>query len=271
MDESYYTDNLTKYTNTLNLAVKVSTLAKGRISEDKVSWACVLFTKICVTGMSILILSPDSEIAKKKIPHWDFSSLFSLARNVMECYLTMFYLCVDKVSPDVLKARRKLFNLHDYYSRKKLFSFTDEKLEDKELEKVLIKELTDTSFFNSLNVKRQKHFLKGENAFFLSKDDIVEKTGSNKNDFKLMYKMFSSSMHSLPMGFYRMIEGSRGTGVKTETEIAYNGLALETAQQFIQQATFDMLEFFPDIKLKLTEAEKTYLVYNKESNNNSLS
>ena len=259
MDDKYYIDNLTKYSNTINLALKVSRHSAGKQVEDKIVWACVLYTKICVTGLSIFILAPNSEIAEKKIPHWDFSSLFSLTRNLMECYQTMFYLCVDDVSVDELKARRKLFNLHDYYSRKKLFSFTNDKQEDKKIETFVIKELSETNYFKSLNEKQQKHFLKGENAFFISREDIEEKTGTDKNDFKLLYKLFSSNTHSFPMGFYGMLKGERGTGVKSETEIGYNGLALETAEQYIKQATKNMLDFFPDIILELTEMEKTYL------------
>jgi hypothetical protein len=260
MDDKYYIDNLTKYSNSIHLAMKVSKHCAGRQVEDKIFWACVLYTKICVTGLSVFILAPDSEIAEKKIPHWDFSSLFSLTRNLMECYQTMFYLCVDNVSIDELTARRKLFNLHDYYSRKKMFSFTTDKSEDKDIEEFVIKELTETNYFKTLDEKQQKHFLKGETAFFLSREDIEEKTGTEKNDFKLLYKLFSSNTHSFPMGFYGMLEGGRGTGVKTEIEIAYNGLALNTAEQYINQATKNMLEFFPDILLELTEIEKTYLI-----------
>lgn len=177
----------------------------------------------------------------------------------MECYQTMFYLCVDNVSIDELKARRNLFNLHDYYSRKKLFSFTDDKQEDKKIEKLVINELTETNYFHLLEEKQQKHFLKGENAFFISREEIEERIGTDKNDFKLLYKLFSSNTHSFPMGFYGMLEGGRGTGVKSEIEIGYNGLALETGEQYIRLATKNMLDFFPDILQELTETEKTYL------------
>ena len=74
-----------------------------------------------------------------------------------------------------------------------------------------------------------------------------------------MYKLFSSNTHSFPMGFYGMLEGERGTGVKSEIEIGYNGLALETAEQYIRQATNNMLIFFPDILSGLTEIEQSYL------------
>lgn len=260
MDEKHYIDNLEKYSNTIELAMKVSKFSAGRQVEDKIVWACVLYTKMCVIGLSIFILAPNSKIADKKIPHWDFASLFSLTRNLMECYQTMFYLCVDNVSVDELKARRKLFNLHDYYSRKKLFSFTDEKKEDKNIEEFVINELTETSYFKALDEKQQKRYLKGENAFFMNREEIEERLRTDKKDFKLLYKLFSSNTHSFAMGFYGMLEGERGTGVKSEIEIGYNGLALETAEQYIKQATNNILDFFPDIKLKLTETEKKCLL-----------
>lgn len=256
MDDKHYYDNLNKYSKTIKVALKVSKLSAGRQVDDKRVWACVLYTKMCVTGLSIQILSPDSEIAEKKLPHWDFSSLFSLTRNLMECYQTLFYLCVDNVSSDELEARRRLFNLHDYYSRRKLFSSTSDNNEDQEIEKFVIKELTETDYFKALEEKQQKHFLKGDNAFFISREDIEEKTGSDKNDFKLLYKLFSSSTHSFPMGFYGMLEGSRGTGVKSDVEVGYSGLALDIAEQYIRQATKNMVDFFPDILDKLTEDEK---------------
>jgi len=138
---------------------------------------------MCVTGQSILILSPESAVAEMKFSHWDFSSLFSLTRNLMECYQTMFYLCVDNVTSNELKVRRKLFNLHDYYSRKKLFSFSPEKQKDKEIEELVIKELIETDYFKTLNEKQQKHYLKGGNAFFISREDIEDRIGTDKNDF----------------------------------------------------------------------------------------
>ncbi len=255
MEDKYYFDNLDKYTKSINLALKISRFAAGRQVEDKIVWACVLYTKICVTGLSILILSPNSEIAEKKLPHWDFSSLFSLARNLMECYHTFFYLCVDKITPDELKARRKLFNLHDYHSRKKLSSFTPDKNEDKEIEELVVKELIQTNYFQALDEKQQKHFLKGENAFFISREDIEEKTGTNKDDFKFVYKLFSSNTHSFPMGFYGMLEGARGTGIKSDIEVGYNGFALEVADQYIRQASKNMIDFFPDISDRLSDDE----------------
>ena len=258
--EKEYSEKLLLFSKIIKLSMKVSRLAGGRIAEsDKITWACILNTKICVTGTSLFILTPESDITTKKIAHWDFSTMFTLARNIMECYQTMFYLCIDNVTEEELFARKKLFNLHDYYSRKKLFSFTTEKEEDIEIEKTVIQELSETAYFKNLEEKQQKHFLKGENSFFVNREDIEEKMGNDKNEFKFLYKLFSSNTHSFPMGFFGMLDGTRGTGMKSEVEIHYSGLALDVAGGYIKESTKNILSFFGDINDLLTKEEKQQL------------
>lgn len=262
MDYKYYSESFLKYSNTLPVAIKISTLAAGRlVYDDKKVWACILHTKLCVSANSLLILAPKIDI-KDETPYWDFSSMFTLARNIMECYQTLFYLCFDNVSDSELFARKKLFNLHDYYSRVKLFSFTDDKQEDPEIEKKVVEELSETEYFKSLTGKQQSHFLKGENAFFINREDIEEKIGREKNEFKLLYKLLSSNTHSYPMGFYGILGGGRGTSVETEVEVGYSALALEISEQYLNHSSNNMLEFFPDIKEKLSSKEKSYIENN---------
>jgi len=261
MDEKYYFDNLYKYARAIDLCIKISKLAEGRKTENKIFWASVLYTKMCVTGVSIRILSPESDFIKKDFLHWDYASLYSLTRNLMECYHALFYLCVDNVDADELIARKKLFNLHDYYSRKKLFSYTDEPIEDTEIEKSVIEELCETKYFKNLSSKQQKHYLKGEDAYFISREDIEVKIGTDKQYFKYVYKLFSSNTHSFPMGFYGMIKGDIGRGTRTDKEMYYNGYALEIAEQYITQASRDMLKFFPDILNHLTATDKISINY----------
>lgn len=158
---------------------------------------------------------------------WDYSSMFSLTRNIMECYQTLFYLCSQDVSDDELYARKKLFDIHDFKSRKKIFSFTNDEINNFAIEQDLISKICETEYFKQLDDKRQKYFLKGENAFFISREDLEEQMGNDKNTFKSLYKLFSSNTHSFPMGFYGMLEGERGTGVGTDVEINYSALALE--------------------------------------------
>lgn len=258
MTESDFAKNLQQYTQTLDIAVRVSIFASGRQVNDKRTWACVLFTKLCVTGRSILILSPNNTIATAKIPHWDFSSLFSLTRNLIECYHVFFYLCIDDIPYDEYKARKQLLNLHDFHSRKTLLS--TENSGNNAIEQSIIDELTSTEYFKNLDQKQQKHFLRGANSFFISREEIEARAGNDKNNFKILYKLFSSNTHSYPLGFYRMLDASRGTGVKSDTEVGYSALALEIAEGYMRDATNNMIILFPDINKKLTVVERNHLI-----------
>lgn len=261
--ERKFTVAFKSYCRTLNLAVKISRLGAGRYGEkEKVVWACILFTKLCTTGRSLRKLL-DHDVSKTYKDDWDYSSAFSLTRNIMECYQTLFYLCFDNVSEEELKARKALFNVHDYYSRKQFFSFFPESFdgerEHPEIEKFVLEQLENSIFFKSLDEKKRSKYLKGKDAFFMARDEIEEKEGVNKNDFRYWYKFLSANVHSFPMGFFRMIDGDRGTGVHSETEEIYSTMALDLAESYLIRGCLNMLEFFPDILEKMSPQEKKLL------------
>lgn len=251
------------YCRTLKLAVKISRLASGRYGEkDKVVWACILFTKLCTTARSLRKLL-DHDVSKEYKTDWDYSSAFSLTRNIMECYQTLFYLCFDDVHEEELKARKALFNVHDYYSRKQLFSFIPENFdierENPEIEKFVLEQLKNSAFFNSLDEKKRSKYLNGKDAFFMARDEIEEKEGVSKNTFRYWYKFLSSNVHSFPMGFFRMIDGDRGTGVHSEVEEIYSTMALDLAESYLIRGSLNMLKFFPDLLEKMSPQEKKLL------------
>ncbi|WP_442961724.1 DUF5677 domain-containing protein [Pseudoalteromonas sp. B62] len=67
-----------------------------------------------------------------KVAHWDYSSVASLIRDLIECYLTFYYLCSDKCSSEEWNARWQLMNLHDHLSRVKMFNALGMDYEEKE-------------------------------------------------------------------------------------------------------------------------------------------
>lgn len=73
-------------------ATHVSTAAAGRSVPDPAWWACLLYTRLCVTGISLLSLVPGSRFAGRVVDHYDFSAIASLTCNVWECYFVFFYL-----------------------------------------------------------------------------------------------------------------------------------------------------------------------------------
>lgn len=251
----YNTERLT-YSQILDVAITVSELGAMRPSTGiKMTWMCVLHTRICVMGTSLKKIAPLKYNTEKMYIEWDYASMFSLTRNIMECYQTEFYLCSEAISEDERLARKKLFDIHDFNSRKKLFAIFEHKFENDLEEENLVRQLTETIFFRNLSEKQQTRFLKGDDAFFFNREDLEERMGNDKKTFKYLYKLLSSNTHSFPMGFYGMLEGNRGTGVGTDVEVNYSALALQISGSYIFKSIKDMINLFPDISKSLNKKE----------------
>lgn len=217
-------------------------------------YASLIFTKLCTSGVTTLSICPSpKEIGKNA--HWDCASVAALTRGVIETYLVFSYLCVEKCEPKEWEARWRLLNLHDHMSRLKMFKVMDDAEElvaqfESYTEEVK-SDLEKTEFFNLLSEKQKKHYLKGNNAFFKSQDELIESAGGNVDEFRFRYRFLSNHTHSLPMGFYRMQESGRGTGVESETEIGYTGMCLDWAGECLTKAKLG----FSDLWSNCSEAE----------------
>ncbi len=208
--------------------------------------ASLLFTKLCTCSVSILNLSPAPEMLGKDA-HWDFGSVASLTRNIIECYLVFYYMCIEKCTKEECEARWRLMNLHDHISRTKLFDSMGEDTNNEEANKIkeeVLLALNNNSWFQDLNKKQKIHFAKGNTAFFKSKDEIVVSCGREVSDFRTIYRFLSNNTHSFPMGFYRMASGNRGRGLESTTEVKYTGLCLEWAADYLNNANEEFVDLF---------------------------
>jgi hypothetical protein len=108
-------------------------------------------------------------------------------------------------------------------------------------------QLITLNYFNSLSEKCQKHFLRGNNAWLLSQDNLLKRMNEDVDKFRGIYRFFSFHIHSLPVSFYRMTEREQGRGIESDWEKTYMTMALDFALKPIQRANEEMLELFPDI------------------------
>ena len=132
--------------------------------------ASVLFTKLCTTATSLLLLLPENELSHKRMEHWDFASTASLTRNIIECYLVFYYLCIDPVSANEWYCRWHILSLHDCVARKKLFSLLGETESEKQfdiLSEKLKQRLIKNKYFSSLPDKEQSMYFKLDPLVFL--------------------------------------------------------------------------------------------------------
>ena len=198
-------------------ATRVSRSAADRSVPDPVWWACLLHTRLCVTGVSLLSLVPGSRFAGRAIDHYDFSAVASLTRNVWECYFVFFYLGVDTTEDDEWLTRLNVLQLHDCTSRLKMFTKLTPDDMDLPAFRAQAEELRGRiaarAYFGTLPQRRRQHVLKGENALLLSQDELLRRMNEDVGLFRGMYRFLSFHVHSLPVAFYRMAEREQGRGV----------------------------------------------------------
>lgn len=229
----------------LEQCISTSRRLAGISSPTKAQFfASLLFTKLCTSAVSISKLSPNPEQIGSDI-HWDYSSVFTLTRSFVECYLVFFYLCIEDCPKDEWDARWHLMNLHDHFSRLKMFGTPSDEMENSAEAATLTAEVTSALkgnlWFQQQTTKRQSHYLKGRTAFFQTKDEIVKISGGRVSEFRFMYRFLSNHTHSFPMGFYRMGDGERGRGVESRIEVKYTGIALECATDYLIKANDEYL------------------------------
>lgn len=192
-------------------------------------YASVLFTMLLTRATSLAILAPFSPFTDKAIEHWDYASATGIVRTMLELRLTFYYLCVERCSLSEWNCRWNIFNLHDCRARARVVESSSNDLEMLATLKAQAEDLRDrlrgNDFFIALPDKRQKLLLKGETAYLESLEDIGERAGVERQQFKHLYRLFSSHVHALPMSFYR-VGDERGRGLPTPVEESYTTLCL---------------------------------------------
>ena len=235
---------------TMRRAVAVSKGAANRKAGERCFWASVLYVRLVVTGKSALVLAPKISVPKGEDEHWDYSSLASLTRNVVECYLLFFWLTVENVTDDERHMRINLTHLRDNETRKRMmadFGHSPEKLSGFDWHRgYLTERIKSQDAFKALDEKRQRELLKADRAPYVQ-DDLVAKLGLNRSEFRGYYRYISSHTHTDPLSFYRMAERGSGTGVKNPVDMKYMASALNQARYYIDRATVDMGVIFPDL------------------------
>jgi len=250
-----------KIERVLNIGISISQSVAGRFVDYKNSMASILFTRLCTTTVSILNLAPKDF---DYYTHWDCVSLLSLTRNLIENYHIFFYFCIEEITQEEWEFRKLLFDLNDTKNRHDMFKFWGE--ENSEIyEKIKLKllgQIQENVFFQKLEIKKQKGFLNGNNAFAFSRDEIEERMGNDKLYFKGLYKFLSNQTHTFPMSFSRMSNHRKGKGIESDYEVCYSTIALELSTNYFLKASKNMLNVFPDIK---TDFEM--IINNEESSN----
>jgi hypothetical protein len=238
----YYLAARAKLRLTAQRAKRISMGSGERPSQgNRDYWGSVLFTRLVVTAYSILELLPDP----KPRAHWDFSSVASLTRNLVEMYLYFYWLCIDDVADEVRAGRFILMQLHDHGSRRRLFDHDSKPDPDHPAYADLVIRFDANPYLATLPEGQRKNLLRGEKTPFVQ-DEVIDRMGADRDSFRLFYRFLSQHTHGGPIAFYRMDEHDRGAGVETAHEKKYMILISDLARNTLDDAATGMLKIFPD-------------------------
>tara|TARA_B110000196_G_scaffold217278_1_gene186578 strand:+ start:311 stop:1081 length:771 start_codon:yes stop_codon:yes gene_type:complete len=219
--------SLNSLKESLRNAHDLSASRVGEMSEHSIDFLLsAIFIRICTTARTISMMAPKDNSIESI---WDYASLGTLLRNIMDALNSFLYLADKSLSKEDKDCRFWLFSLHDAVTRQKIFEFRGSQKESascKTRAEGMRDLLRKNSTFMSLDGKKQKHYLKGTDAFLLSKEQVVEANGGNREDFLGLYKFLSANAHSYPMGFFKMGEQEFGRGIYSEIEEEYTIMIL---------------------------------------------
>ena len=235
---------LRRYTRELESCLISSVAATGLDAGQKRFWASVLFTRLCSIGTSILWVCPKSKVNVLG-RHWDFTAVGSLMRNLYECLLFFMYFTAE-ASEAEWRAKLKLMQLHDSIEREKMLNdigVPQEKALHDETRRPVLEELETNEYFLALTEKRRKVFLTGKTPSFQTRNEIADRLGFGSQVATGIYRLFSSHIHSYPLGFYRIAEQKRN-GVENAVDVAYSGMSLELGAELLQKANVRYRELF---------------------------
>ncbi|WP_316367928.1 DUF5677 domain-containing protein [Candidatus Thiodiazotropha sp. CDECU1] len=245
----HYKDRVSALDNVVRDCISVSQACAGiRSATGSHYFASVLFTSLCTRAVSIAVLAPYSPWSNKIVEHWDYASIASLTRALLEIRLAFFYLCAEPCSDDEWQCRWNIFNIHDCQSRLRLFSELPDPPEDvsgfQEQLNELQGRLTANVFFATIASNQQKQFLNGNRAYLHPLEEIANRAGVDLHTFRWLYKFLSSHVHGLPMAFYRMGVEERGRGVHSDTEEDYTSLCLSFVVSLLVRSRDEMKQKF---------------------------
>jgi hypothetical protein len=258
VDKTEYIKNLRIFESTLDFAIEVSDKTSGIFVPPRIVEANQLFTRLTVTSVSIIHLLPYNKIFPSNWRFWDFFSIATLTRNLIDNYLMFYYVGVEKLSDEEIDFRLKVLTFHLNNEKYKLFSeLKVDKTVLQDFEKNLPKakdDLKGHSFFNSLSKEQAGKILTGKAAMYLSHKEISTRVQFNNEEFMSLYRLFSNHLHSTPFACSTM-SNERGRGEENEAEISYLTITLDTCIKYLSAAALEMVELIPVCKERINQAK----------------
>lgn len=230
-------------------ACAVSHVSGIRYTLPYKGYSTHIFTRMCLHSQALISALPKSRWAKRDYECWEFSSIASHVRALMEGYTLFFYLSETPISEDEWYVKLNVMHLNDCTRRIRLHKNIrneEDELGFREQQTELKDRLKDSSYFKELSSGIQKQLLTGKALMIPSRDELLEEMDVDVGEFNAFYDTVSNYTHILPLSYYRSEANGRGTGVNNQTDLSYIVLSLLKSTHWLTVSTDRMIELFPD-------------------------
>ncbi len=248
VDKTEYLQNLKTFENFHDFAIDISDKVAGYKVPTHLAKANQLFIRMTMTSLSIIHLLPENTRFPAYNGFWDFFSIASLARNLVENYHMFYYVGVEDIPQLEREFRLMLLVYHHHCEQYKLYRESDSESNIiREFETNLPKEKEDLKshpFFNNLSKEISGKVLGGKTAMYLNNKEVSNRIHFNTDEFMLMYRLLSNHTHSTHLSFFSMTN-VRGNGEENINEIAYITMTIDFCIKYLSAAIIDMFKLFP--------------------------
>lgn len=260
MPETDYLIALEDFRLLCNEALKISNATDSRpITPGREELPTLIFAKQVAHGVAVLKLLPTLEKGKTELR--DVSSVFCLARCMLETYYAFHHICIESVSPEELEFRYALWEYHskvEFLKMVESLNSNDPDIpEQKKVIEILKQKLLSSSFFKTLPKSQKKTLPDGKQGFYLTTEEIARRAGIPENYHKGVYHFLSNYTNTL--GFsVRQLKNFQAGDPKSlgllQTALVYSTI-------FLVFSIRDFLKLFPEQNEKMDA--KTFEIIKK--------
>jgi hypothetical protein len=244
-----YDDSLETFDVAVCEALAVSQASSSRIAVPHHGYGTHIFTCICGAAVALIRAAPLSRWTRSDFQNWALSGIAAHARAIIEGQLLFFYIMETPESTNAWSAKLNVMHLNDCVRRISLHTNigSAEAVKGFEVQaEELRNRLRGNEYFLTLPQQIQKRCLDGDSPMIVSRNEMLDKMGWDRNHFRAIFDLLSQHAHILPLSFYRIEPNGRGSGLENPSDRGYISMMLLACADVLEKCTNEMVGAFPD-------------------------
>ena len=229
---------LTRY-----ILLKLNCIDKSKCSREPDMFGILMFNRMYVISETIekLITYRD----KNNKEWWDYASLFSLTRSMIECAEVLFYISfdTDKRSMKILRQiYMEIYEVNFWIRHYKKLGNNSEVSEYETDKEHLIKQLCRNTAYLRLSEKEKKKFRKAKDRFYgYPEGSIGQKMKYIYTSEKRLYFIFSEAVHTSRISL-KPLEYRINKKEVSEDEISFSATALLICCKYLENSAGRLID-----------------------------